>query len=161
MVGPCKKSGERDHSHNQRGTRTVVSVDQNKDIARRAFASLMNGDLHALNEVLSPDAVLHQCGFLEPIPARAILRGEFPGAGRVQDRDIQLERIIGEGDLVALHWRTSGRFSNPDKPEIDGRHVSFPSMSFIRFEGGAIAEIWNIQDIATRQSQLDEASENA
>lgn len=36
--------------------------------------------------------------------------------------------------------------------------VSFPSMSFLRFQGGKIAEIWNIQDVSTMHTQLGEPS---
>lgn len=74
---------------------------------------------------------------------------------------MHLERLIGEGDLVALHWWTTGRYRDPASPELDGKEISFPSMTFIRFEGGTIAEIWNIQDTATMHSQLHAPAELA
>lgn len=121
----------------------------------------MTGDRAALRSLLAPDAALHQCGFLDPIPVQSILSGEFPRRGPLLDRTIHLERIIAEGDTVSLHWRTSGRYTDLEAPELDGRHVSFPSMSFIRFKGGKIAEIWNIQDVATMQTQLRDAPKPA
>jgi predicted ester cyclase len=69
--------------------------------------------------------------------------------------------MVGEGDLVAIHWRTTGRHHDPDEPEPDGRRVSCPSMTFIRFERGRIAEIWDIQDTATLQTQLRTPAEPA
>jgi ketosteroid isomerase-like protein len=138
-----------------------MTLEQNKQTARRAFEALMAGDRETLQHLLEPDAVLHQCGFLDPIPAGSILRGEFPRWRLLEGRQVQLERIVGEEDLVALHWRTTGRYSDPDAPELNGRPVSFPSMTFIRFEGDKIAEIWNIQDTATLQTQLRAPAEPA
>jgi ketosteroid isomerase-like protein len=133
-----------------------MAVEANKRIVRRAFEALMAGDLSPLDDLLAPGAVLHQCGFLQPIPGEAILRGAFPGMRRVADREVRIERIIGEGDLVAIHWRTTGRYFERDAPSSDGKPVSFPSMTFVRLEAGKIAEIWNIQDTATLRSQLEE-----
>lgn len=135
-----------------------MSSDTNKQIVRRAFEALMDGDLDPLRDLLAPGALLHQCGFLDPIPAQAILQGEFPRQGRLRDRAVRLERMVGEGDTVALHWQTSGIYSDPDSPQRDGTPVSFPSMTFVRLVAGRIAEIWNIQDISTLQMQLEQES---
>ena len=131
-----------------------MTVEQNKEIAGRAFEALMAGNLSGTGDLMAPGATLHQCGFLDPIPAHALLSGDFPRWRLLVDRQVHLERMIGEGDLVALHWRTTGRYSDPDTPDLDGKSVSFPSMTFIRFEGDKIAEIWNIQDTSTMQTQL-------
>jgi len=98
-----------------------MTMEENKQIGRRAFEALMAGDLSRLQDLLTPNAVLHQCGFLEPIRARAILQGGVPGPARLTKREVSLERTIGEDDLVALHWRTTGRYSDPDSPEVDGK----------------------------------------
>jgi hypothetical protein len=72
-----------------------------------------------------------------------------------------VERMVGEGDLVAMQWRTTVRYSDPTMPDLDGRSVSFPSMTFIRFEGGKIVQMWNIQDTSTMQTQLHALTEPA
>jgi predicted ester cyclase len=138
-----------------------VTADENKRIAQQAGEALLTGDLGPLETLLAPNAVLHQCGFLKPIAASAIFQRGFPANSPVADRVFKLERIIGEGDMVALHWYTSGRYSDPGSPELDGTMVSFPSMTFFRIEGGQIVEIWNIQDTTTMQSQLREGSKRA
>jgi ketosteroid isomerase-like protein len=141
-----------------------MSVDENKQIVRRAFDALSTGDLRPARELFTPDALIHQCGFLEPLPARALIddagtRDRFPGGGRIKEREIRLERMAGEGDLVALHWTVTGRYSAPDEPDVDGRPVSVPWMSFIRLDGGKIVELWNIRDTSTLQTQLHEGSD--
>ena len=133
-----------------------MTVEDAKQIARRAFEALMESDLSSLRELLAPNAVLHQCGFLKPIPAASILSGEFPRRSPLVDRQMRLERTVTEGDLVALHWTTTAKYTDLDSPEIDGKTVRFPSMSFIRVEDGKIVEIWNIQDTTTMQMQLSQ-----
>jgi ketosteroid isomerase-like protein len=133
-----------------------MSTDENKRIAHQAFEALAAGDLSPLADLLAGDAILHQCGFLEPLPARAVLEGRFPGQRRILDREVRLEQSVGEGDRVALHWRTSGRMSDSEAADGEAKPVSVPAMTFIRFERGKIAEIWNIQDTATLQSQLQD-----
>lgn len=129
-------------------------TDDTKAIARCGFDAFMEGDLGALRQLLAPQATLHQCGFLQPIPAASILNREFPRLSPLEDRQVKLERMVAEGNLVALHWTTTARYNDPATPEIEGKTVSFPSMSFIRVEDGKIAEIWNIQDTTTMQMQL-------
>jgi ketosteroid isomerase-like protein len=138
-----------------------MTVEETKQIARRAFETLMAGDLRPLEEILAQDAVLHQCGFLDPLPAHAVFEGGLPGAAPLTDRHVQLERIIGEGNLVALHWRTTARYTAVDEAGLDGLQVSFPSMSFLRMENGKIAEIWNIQDMSTLETQIRERADSS
>jgi ketosteroid isomerase-like protein len=138
-----------------------MTSEENKQIAQRAFKALMARDLNGIKDLLAPDATLHQCGFLDPIPARALVSGEFSRWRLLLDRQVHLERMVGEGDLVAMQWRTTGRYSDPNMPDLDGRSVSFPSMTFIRFEGGKIAQMWNIQDTSTMQTQLHALTEPA
>src|SRR5205085_4467564 len=98
-----------------------MSVEDTKQVARRAFEALTAGDRGALQNLLAPEAVLHQCGFLDPLPAHSFLSGEFPRRGPLIDRQVRLQRMIGEGDLVALHWLTTGRYRDPESPELDGK----------------------------------------
>jgi ketosteroid isomerase-like protein len=131
-----------------------MTSEHNKRIAREAFEALMAGHLTDIGELVTPDAVLHQCGFLHPIPARSIVDRTLPGPRPLHDPHVRVERIVAEGDLVALHWRTSGQYQDPDGGYPGGTEISFPSMTFLRFEDGRISEIWNIQDTATIQTQL-------
>jgi ketosteroid isomerase-like protein len=135
-----------------------MSPEENKQIVRGAFEALMAGDLRPLDDLFTAQALVHQCGFLEPLPAQtlvggAITRNALPG-GQIAERIMQLERIVAEDDLVALHWTVSGRFSAPEEPEIDGAAVSVPWMTFVRLADGKIAEMWNIRDTSTLQTQL-------
>lgn len=138
-----------------------MSVEANKEIVSRAFEIIQSGNLQPVLDFFAPGALVHQCGFLEPIPAAVLINRNvsdtaFSWGGRMADRRLRIERIIGEGDLVAVHWSMAGRVSAPDEPEIDGRSVDVPWMTFARVADGKIAELWNIRDTSTLESQLRE-----
>jgi hypothetical protein len=138
-----------------------MSVENNKQIARRALEAMMAGRPAPIGDLLAPDAKLHQCGFLEPIPAAAFLKGGFGARRWLRNQEVRLDHMIGEGDVVAIHWSTSGTYVDDESPELDNRQVAFPSMTFLRLDGGKIAEIWNIRDVPTLETQLREAAESA
>src|SRR5947209_6661886 len=140
-----------------RGRRSMT-IDEQKQIARQVFDAFADGDVAPLQGALAPGAVIHQCGFLQPISGESFLQGGFRPGSRIRDRMVRLEHMIGEGDILALHWRTTGHHAEPEPPKRDGTPVNFSSMTFVRFEDARIAEIWNIQDTATLQSQLREAA---
>jgi predicted ester cyclase len=74
---------------------------------------------------------------------------------------VRIERMVGEGDLVAIHWSTSGKWSDPESPQRDGRQISIPSMTFLRMADGKISEVWNIWDGSTLETQLAANAESA
>jgi ketosteroid isomerase-like protein len=133
-----------------------MSVDDNKHIVQRALSALASGDLSPLGELLAPGCRIHQCGFLQPIPAERLLRGELPGASKLDERRIELLKMVGEGDTIAIHWSTAGSYRGHGAPELAGKQVTLPAMTFIRLNDGRIAEIWNIQDVATLDTQLQQ-----
>ncbi|HZS94678.1 MAG TPA: nuclear transport factor 2 family protein [Chloroflexota bacterium] len=133
-----------------------MSVEENKTIVRQAFAGLASGEFGKIRDVLAPEAVIHQCGFLHPLPVMELI--ERGGAySPIHDRAVHLDQLIGEGDLVALRWHTDGVHTDPDHSANEAVPVSFPSMTFVRLADGKIAEIWNMRDADTIQSQLYQA----
>jgi hypothetical protein len=141
---------------------TIMAVEDNTGaVVRAAFEGLHAGNVEPLRGMLAPDAQLHQCGFLHPISLSRLLDGNFSIGGRFQNRAIHVEHVVTEGDLVALHWRTTGRYVDPSEPDLAGVPVDVPSMTFIRLADGLVAEVWNIQATSTLSSQLDAYREAA
>lgn len=133
-----------------------MSVEENKTVVQRAFSGLASGEFGSLRDFLAPGAVIHQCGFLNPLPVTELI--ERGGAySPIHDRAVHLDQLIGEGDLVALRWHTDGIHTDPDQSANGAVAVSFPSMTFVRLADGKIAEIWNMRDADTIQSQLYQA----
>jgi hypothetical protein len=114
----------------------------------------MIGKLGSIGDLVTPKAVLYQCGFLAGIPVRSLISRAFSFQRRLTDRQVQIERVIGEGDLITIQWRTTGRYEKPESQELHGTRVSVPSMSFLRFEDGRIGQIWKIQDTARNALSL-------
>ena len=135
-----------------------MTVEDNKRIVRQAFEAFAGQGVRSIQGLLAPNALFHQCGFLEPIPAQAIFEGGIMAGGRIHDREVRLDHIIGEGDIVALQYQTTGRYADPESPDVDGAPVSFASMTFVRVEDGRIAEIWNMRDADTLRAELEETA---
>jgi predicted ester cyclase len=131
-----------------------VSVNDNRVIARSAFEALMAGNLTPLDDLLAPDCILHQCGWLQPIRGAERIKHVREGRQLVSDRHVRLDTMVAEGNTVAIHWHTSGEYADAQDQARVGHPVSFMSMSFLRLEGGKIQEIWNIQDMSTLWAQL-------
>jgi ketosteroid isomerase-like protein len=124
-----------------------------KAIVRAVFDAFMSDDQSPLDDLLAADCVLHQCGIPEPISGADAIKHRR--AGRfLSERQVHLEQIVADGDLVAIHWRTSGLYANAQRPDKLGQPISFMSMSFLRLDQGKIGEIWNIQDMSTVSAQL-------
>lgn len=130
-----------------------MANDEHKAIVHAVMEAMMSDDPTRLDDLLAPECVLHQCGLLEPIRGAAAITGRRVGRF-LSDPQVQLERLVSEGDLIAVHWRTSGHYANPNRPSKSGQPISFGSMSFLRLDGGKIQEIWNIQDMSTVAAQL-------
>jgi hypothetical protein len=124
-------------------------------VVAAAFEALHSGDVEPVRGLLAPDAQLHQCGFLNPISLIRLLDGGFTIGDRIHEREIHVEHVVAEGDLVALHWRTTGLYTDPSEPDLAAVPVDVPSMTFIRLADGLFAEVWNIQATSTLSSQLD------
>lgn len=133
-----------------------IMMYDNGAITRAAFEALTTDNDAAIEEILASDCVLHQCGIPEPIRGSEKIKHRRPGRF-LAEQQVTLEQIVTEGDLAAIHWRTSGVYADPGRPDKNGQSISFMSMSFLRLEQGKIQEIWNIQDMSTVAAQLGDS----
>jgi len=129
----------------------------NKDIVRRYYAEVWEkGDPGPLDELLADDYVDHN-----PMPGIA---GDKASAaqtvtaimGNTSDVSMDVQHVIGEGDLVAAHWRMDwtqhGDFMGMVPAE--GKRLSIEGHDFYRLSGGRIAEIWHAEDMMSVMGQL-------
>jgi predicted SnoaL-like aldol condensation-catalyzing enzyme len=66
--------------------------------------------------------------------AKSLAAAMAENAAQNPDKTLRIERVIEEGDLVAVHSRVRLR---PDTPEVALVHI-------FRFEGDRVAELWDI-----------------
>jgi predicted SnoaL-like aldol condensation-catalyzing enzyme len=73
------------------------SVERNKDAVNRLFEAFRAGDMDAFDALIAEDYVQHNP---QVANGRESVKAFFGSAGPV---DVDVYRVIGEGDLVAVH----------------------------------------------------------
>ena len=74
--------------------------------------------------------------------AECLKAGMAEAAGTFPNTNLEVQRTLEEGDLVAVHSRVQ---HGPDEPEIAVVHI-------FRFEGDFIAELWDVGQVAPAES---------
>lgn len=121
--------------------------------ARILLEKMGKGDFSRLDEIYGPGFVAHSgtrsYTLDEDNASGKRLREMFPGM------QVTVERIVGEGDLVALHWRATGSYRDPAAATgSPARPVNVQGMSFFRLADGRVVEEWSITDELGLQRQL-------
>ena len=127
---------------------------ENKAVASRVLLEKMGqGRFDIQPELYGPGFVAHGFGrnytLAEDEASARRLRAAFP------DLVVKVDRIIAEGDMVALHWSSSGTntVAVPGFPG-QGKRATVDGMSFFRFADGKIVEEWSTYDNLTILKQL-------
>jgi steroid delta-isomerase-like uncharacterized protein len=130
---------------------------QNKAIARQVYEVFASGDLDALDELISADAVDHDTqnphrDIHGPEGSKRVIsmyRAAFP------DLRITVEDQIAEGDKVVTRWIAVGTHDG-DLPGLpaSGNKTNVTGIGIDRFEDGKIVEAWNNWDTLGMMQQL-------
>lgn len=90
----------------------------------------------------SPDAAGFKAGLAE-------MRSSFP------DLNVKVERVVAQGDYLAVQFRISGTQLGPFMgAPATGKTFSIAAMDMNRMSGGQIAEHWGVIDAAGMMAQL-------
>ena len=142
-----------------------MSVEANKRMVQRVFDEAFNeGRLGVIDETTDSRSRDHQHldepSFAEHLKAVVTaMRTAFP------DLHFAIERMIGEGDWVALHSTMTGTHTGPltrpllppDGPPVippTGRPIRVAHQHLLRFEAGRNAELWHVMDTIGMMGQL-------
>jgi steroid delta-isomerase-like uncharacterized protein len=128
-----------------------MSTEQNKDVVRRIYSDVNDGQRYeALEELCLPDVVIH-----DPIGGEQrgveAFRGLFAFFRQAfGEQRTELHTFVAEGDYVALlhthHARSTGAFMGAPPT---GAWLAVPGVELFRLDGGKIAEFWRFDaDIA-------------
>ena len=90
------------------------------------------GNRAALEQLVHPAARHHNPHFPAGMPA--LLDAMIAAATQMPNRSSTVQRVIGEGDLVAVHSHV--------RPHPG--HAGFAVVHLFRFEGDRIAELWDV-----------------
>jgi steroid delta-isomerase-like uncharacterized protein len=111
-----------------------------------AFADQVHADGYAYHDIANPDEVVDHAGYMERNQGFA---AAFP------DRRVLLDDVIATGDRVVARSTLRGTHTG-DLGDIaaTGRPVRIAAVIISRFEGGRIAEEWEIYDALGMYQQL-------
>ena len=118
----------------------------NKNIARARewFEQIWNLRRIDLIETFArPNSIAHlESGDVSAIQAFQAIHSEFLSA--FPDLKMQVEATIADGENVVVRWTASGSHQGKGFGiEPTGRKVRFRGMTWMRFDGGMIAEGWD------------------
>lgn len=126
----------------------------NQRTAAHVFLVKMGkGDFSGLDKIYAPGFVVRSAGksytLEQDNESGKALRAAAP------DVKVSVERMAGESDLVAVHWRATGinSVASAGMPG-SGKHFDVEGMTFFRFEQGRIIEEWSVTDWMTLMKQL-------
>jgi steroid delta-isomerase-like uncharacterized protein len=132
----------------------AVAETANQRTAVHVFLVKMGkGDFTGLDRIYAPDFAVHSAGktftLEQDNESGRALRAAAP------DVKVSVERMVGEGDLVAVHWRAIGTntAASAGMPG-NGKAFDVEGMTFFRFEDGRIIEEWSVTDWMTLMKQL-------
>lgn len=136
----------------------MYDLEENKALVRRYFDMFNEARFDELADIVAADygdKLEGQTAGIDVV--RTYLEGlkkSFP------DFRWEMERMIAEGDLVAVMNRVTGtQLGEFGDLGPTGRRVSFAAFQFYRIENGKLAEHWEVADFAKMQEQLSQAPE--
>ena len=104
----------------------------NKEIAISFLKHAASGKLDEAYSRVAPDFRHHN--FYFPGDAESLKAGMAGASKQFPNTVLDIQRAVAEGDLVAVHSRVQHA---PERPAIAVVHI-------FRFEGGKIAELWDV-----------------
>jgi predicted ester cyclase len=127
------------------GEGVAPSIEANKAIVRSLFKALNEGDFATRNQLVDPKQAFHSAtvdreGTGEP--ART-LREACPMCASLNPREITIDSMMAEGDLVTVRSTWRGKYSDVirDVP-ISGKDVVVHYTNTYRIANGRIVENW-------------------
>jgi predicted ester cyclase len=133
-----------------------MSVDESKAVIRRLEEALNAGRADAGLDVWAENLMFNG----QSIAPQTIAQIRAPLWAAVPDVRWTQERIIAEGDWVAVHWTMrgthTGDFVHPvfGSAAASGKTILMSYMDHYRIADGRIAEAWEVRDALSLMQQL-------
>ena len=132
-----------------------MSVDQNKETARRVVDALNRHDYAVVDELFAPDVLAHH-PYGPPMKGLASLK-EYMVALRqaFPNFTITVHQVIGEGDqLVSKYSATGTQIGEFMGIPASGKTINVVAVNILRFANGQIVDDWEIWDQFGMMQQL-------
>lgn len=127
----------------------------NKKLIEDHYAALWSGDEAALRKQVADDFVDHSMSAGTPKGVEPVISFSRSMRPIFPDMKVTLDRVVAEGDTVAVHatWRGTHSATFQGVPATN-KKIAFPGMVFWRIKNGKIAERWAMLDMMTIVQQL-------
>ena len=124
--------------------RSRSNMTPHKEAATSFLCMAASGDVRrAFNSYAAPDFRHHNPYF--PGDAQSLAKAMEENAAQNPDKEIHIERVVEEGDLVVVHGRVR---MNPKALDIALVHI-------FRFQDDRVVELWDIGQPAPENSPND------
>jgi predicted SnoaL-like aldol condensation-catalyzing enzyme len=129
----------------------------NKNVVRRVFKALEEGDLKTLNEVYAPKGPIHtpQGKVILQGGPYTDLKSSCPMCAAIRPLKIDIELIVAEGDLVTVRSTWSGKYTGTYRgTAVKETDVAVIYTNIYRIVDGRIVENWVASDRLYLAEQL-------
>jgi len=132
---------------------TPSEQEKNKAVARSFFEEVLSpGRLEKYSESHTPDFVAHGTNrdytLAEDLAAARDERTAMP------DMQMAVNRMVAEGDLVAVHWTAWGTNTQAGMGfPATGKKIKISGITIFRFKAGKISEEWSAWDMLSALKQ--------
>ena len=135
-------------------------LEQNKGIVQRIFKEFwLDGRTSVLDQLLATDVINHDLS-KEPLVGREAYKQWATGFRQATmtgfpDREIVVEALVAEGELVAKRWTFQGTHTGEYMGlPPSGRRVVMTGMTLYRISGAQVHESWWSYDALGMLQQL-------
>jgi predicted ester cyclase len=131
-----------------------MSLEANKEVARRFIDEVFGGDKSAVDELVAEDFVPHSWGPMPP--GREALKQAIDRVyGGLSDHRMIIDDLIAEGDRVAIRLRSHARHTGTFMgiPATD-REYEISETHVVRIRDGQVVEHWRDADMLGLMQQL-------
>jgi steroid delta-isomerase-like uncharacterized protein len=135
---------------------TMTTTENNKAIARRLYEVVSTGNVEVLDELTTPDIMIHGDAAFPLVQGREAIKSNIQTFSTAfPDAQLVIEKMFAEADRVVTHIVISGTHQgNWLGAAATGRVISWTASAIARFADGKLAETWMIQDQLGLMQQL-------
>jgi steroid delta-isomerase-like uncharacterized protein len=121
-------------------SRTTTKTKSAKDLAREAFEHLLRRDIESVEPYWAEDAVDDFVAIGEVRGRRAIADFFRSTFAAFPDFELQVQRIVGDGDVAVVQWHARGTFTGGPFLGIEptGRSVSIRGVDVMEWREGQL-----------------------
>lgn len=122
----------------------MTTPEENKEIVRRLYDEENKGRVDVVDELMSPDFVMHGDALAPLVKGTEFVKQSVLGVRQAfPDLTVTIEDLIAEGDKVTarLRWRGTHTGDFMGIPGV-GKKMTWTAIAINRFEDGRIVERW-------------------